>query len=83
MNRNSVPVCGKHSCFVFLSLQAEEEAGEMPHDVATALRSDIAALQYKRDRLLSEVSFIYIHTHTHRSLGVQFPDCRKFSLTLV
>ena len=65
MNRNSVPVCGKHSCFVFLSLQAEEEAGEMPHDVATALRSDIAALQYKRDRLLSEVSFIYIHTHTH------------------
>lgn len=57
MNWNSVPVCGKHSFFVFLSLQAEEEAGEMPHDVATALRSDIAALQYKRDRLLSEVRY--------------------------
>jgi hypothetical protein len=55
MNWNSAPLCGNHSCFVSLSLQAEEEAGEMPHDVATALRSDIAALQYKRDRLLSEV----------------------------
>jgi hypothetical protein len=27
----------------------------MSHDVTTSLRSDIAALQYKRDRLLSEV----------------------------
>ena len=30
-----------------------EEA--MAHDVATTLRSELAALQYKRDRLLAEV----------------------------
>jgi hypothetical protein len=59
MNLHSLPLCGKHSCFVFLSLQAEEEAGEMPHDVATSLRSDIAALQYKRDRLLCEVRIFF------------------------
>lgn len=61
-------MCDKHSCFVSLSLQAEEEAGEMPHDVATALRSDIAALQYKRDRLLSEVG---IFSWKNRSTGMQ------------
>lgn len=27
----------------------------MAHDVATTLRSELAALQYKRDRLLAEV----------------------------
>jgi len=65
MNWNSVPVCGKHSCFISLSLQAEEEVGEMPHDVATALRSDIAALQYKRDRLLSEVRIFFLNKQEH------------------
>jgi hypothetical protein len=42
-------------CFISISLQTEVEVEEMSHDVTTSLRSDIAALQYKRDRLLSEV----------------------------
>jgi hypothetical protein len=70
VNWNSVQVYGRHSCFVSLSLQAEEEAEEMPHDVATALRSDIAALQYKRDRLLSEVR---IFPWKNKSLGIKEP----------
>jgi len=37
----------------------------MPHDVATALRSDIAALQYKRDRLLSEVRIFFLNKQEH------------------
>lgn len=29
---------------------------DVGHDAVTALRSDLAALQYKRDKLISEVS---------------------------
>ena len=46
----------------------------MPHDVATALRSDIAALQYKRDRLLSEVRIIF---KINRSTGMQKPTVSR------
>jgi hypothetical protein len=31
------------------------EVDDMPHDIATALRSELAALQYKKDRLQAEV----------------------------
>jgi len=31
------------------------EADDMPHDIATAMRSELAALQYKKDRLQAEV----------------------------
>ncbi|GFG36972.1 hypothetical protein Cfor_05393, partial [Coptotermes formosanus] len=52
---------------------AEEEAEEMPHDVATALRSDIAALQYKRDRLLSELQEMkgQLRSRDQRALELQ------------
>lgn len=33
---------------------------DLGNDVITALRSDLAGLQYKRDKLISEVSF-YCH----------------------
>ena len=41
--------------FLFLSgLQVDSEEA-MTHEVTTALRSELAALEYKRDRLMSEV----------------------------
>lgn len=40
------------SCFHLLHLQMEEDS----HDAMTALKSELAALQYKRDKLLSELS---------------------------
>lgn len=37
--------------------QITESEDAMTHDVTTTLRSELAALEYKRDRLMSEVSF--------------------------
>lgn len=34
----------------------QESDDAMTHDVTTTLRSELAALEYKRDRLMSEVS---------------------------
>lgn len=35
---------------------------DVSNDVVTALRSDLAGLQYKRDKLISEVRFYaYLH----------------------
>lgn len=39
--------------FFYLKIDSEEA---MTHEVTTALRSELAALEYKRDRLMSEVS---------------------------
>ncbi|XP_021937804.1 coiled-coil domain-containing protein 170 isoform X2 [Zootermopsis nevadensis] len=51
----------------------EEEAGDMSHDVTTSLRSDIAALQYKRDRLLSELQEMkgQLRSRDQRALELQ------------
>ncbi|CAB3378946.1 Hypothetical predicted protein [Cloeon dipterum] len=37
------------------TLETRMEADEMPHDMATALRSELAALQYKKERLQAEL----------------------------
>ncbi|KAJ9583754.1 hypothetical protein L9F63_021917, partial [Diploptera punctata] len=51
----------------------EEGVGEMSHDVTTSLRSDIAALQYKRDRLLTELQDMkgQLRSRDQRSLELQ------------
>ncbi|XP_023723104.1 coiled-coil domain-containing protein 170 isoform X2 [Cryptotermes secundus] len=51
----------------------EDEVGEMSHDVTTSLRSDIAALQYKRDRLLSELQEMkgQLRSRDQRALELQ------------
>ncbi|PSN31683.1 hypothetical protein C0J52_24643 [Blattella germanica] len=51
----------------------EEESGEMSHDVTTSLRSDIAALQYKRDRLLGELQEMkgQLRSRDQRALELQ------------
>lgn len=43
-------------CYLVCRQMADEEM--TGHDMTTTLRSELAALQYKRDRLLSEVSLL-------------------------
>ncbi|XP_068085256.1 coiled-coil domain-containing protein 170 [Anabrus simplex] len=51
-------LCGSITPDTAENLDSDRTMGdevEMAHDVTTALRSDLAALQYKRDRLLTEL----------------------------
>lgn len=49
----------------FSAILLQMEVDDMPHDIATALRSELAALQYKKDRLQAEVITIFISCMTH------------------
>jgi hypothetical protein len=49
----------------FSVILLQMEVDDMPHDIATALRSELAALQYKKDRLQAEVFKKLLSFMTH------------------